>query len=56
MFDEEFVRMWRLYLTSSIAAFRWGGFQLWQFVILPEKSSVCPLNREVNVKALLARS
>lgn len=52
MFDEKFVRMWRLYLAGSISAFRWGGIHLWQLVILPSKSSFWPLNREVNIKAL----
>lgn len=48
MFDEKFVRMWRLYLLGSISTFRWGGIHLWQLVILPSKSSPWPLNREVN--------
>lgn len=52
MFDEKFVRMWRLYLAGSISAFRWGNIHLWQLVILPSKSSPWPLNREVNAKAL----
>jgi cyclopropane-fatty-acyl-phospholipid synthase len=30
MFDEPFVRVWRLYLASSIAAFRSGTLQLFQ--------------------------
>jgi cyclopropane-fatty-acyl-phospholipid synthase len=30
MFDERFVRMWRLYLSGSIAAFDTGGLQLFQ--------------------------
>ena len=30
MFDERFVRMWRLYLTGSIAAFRAGTLELFQ--------------------------
>jgi cyclopropane-fatty-acyl-phospholipid synthase len=30
MFDERFVRTWRLYLASSIAAFRTGSTQLYQ--------------------------
>jgi cyclopropane-fatty-acyl-phospholipid synthase len=32
MFDERFVRAWRLYLTGSQAAFRSGGLQLFQVV------------------------
>ncbi|MGH8277892.1 MAG: class I SAM-dependent methyltransferase, partial [Steroidobacteraceae bacterium] len=30
MFDEKFVRMWRLYLAGSIAAFTTGTLQLFQ--------------------------
>lgn len=30
MFGEQFVRMWYLYLSGSIAAFRYGGLQLFQ--------------------------
>ncbi len=48
MFDEKFVRMWRLYLAGSISMFRWGSIHLWQAVILPSKKSPWPLNREVN--------
>lgn len=58
MFDEKFVRMWRLYLAGSISAFRWGNIHLWQLVILPSKiprlpagRSPWPLNREVHVAA-----
>lgn len=47
MFDEKFVRMWRLYLLGSISAFRWGGIHLWQAVLLPSKRSPWPLNREI---------
>lgn len=32
MFDEKFVRAWRLYLSGSIAAFRTGELQLFQVV------------------------
>lgn len=32
MFDESFVRAWRLYLSGSIATFRTGGQQLFQLV------------------------
>jgi len=32
MFDESFVRTWRLYLSGSIAAFRTGDLQLFQVV------------------------
>lgn len=32
MFDQRFVRMWRLYLAGSVAAFECGGLQLFQVV------------------------
>jgi cyclopropane-fatty-acyl-phospholipid synthase len=32
MFDEAFVRVWRMYLASSIAAFRSGSLQLFQVI------------------------
>lgn len=32
MFDQEFVRMWRLYLAGSMTAFKTGGMQLFQVV------------------------
>lgn len=48
MYDEQFARMWWLYLQASEAGFRWGPTQLWQFVILPTKASVWPLVREVD--------
>jgi cyclopropane-fatty-acyl-phospholipid synthase len=32
MFDRRFVRMWRLYLAGSVAAFATGGLQLFQIV------------------------
>ena len=33
MFDESFVRMWRLYLAGSIAAFDTGTLQLFQVLV-----------------------
>lgn len=35
MFDEKFVRMWRLYLASSAASFRTGWHELYQVVFAP---------------------
>ncbi len=32
MFDDRFVRMWRLYLAGSVAAFETGELQLFQVV------------------------
>lgn len=46
MFDEQFFRMWMLYLNGSEAGFRWGDLQLFQTVLLGEDAA-WPLNREV---------
>jgi cyclopropane-fatty-acyl-phospholipid synthase len=35
MFDEKFVRMWRLYLAGSIAGFTTGTLQLFQVLFAP---------------------
>jgi cyclopropane-fatty-acyl-phospholipid synthase len=35
MFDERFVRMWRLYLAGSVAAFTTGSLQLFQVLFAP---------------------
>ena len=45
MFDEKFVRMWRLYLAGSIAAFTGGTLQLFQVVFAPGESNDVPLTR-----------
>ena len=46
MFDERFVRMWRLYLAGSVAAFTTGGLQLFQVVFAPGSSNQVPWTRE----------
>jgi len=46
MFDERFVRAWRLYLTGSIAAFRLGDLQLFQVVFNRGDSNSVPMTRE----------
>jgi len=46
MFDEEFVRMWRLYLAGSIAAFETGTLQLFQVLVTPQNNNDLPLTRE----------
>ncbi len=46
MFDEKFIRMWRLYLCGSIAAFESGGFQLFQFLFAPGMSNQVPMTRK----------
>jgi cyclopropane-fatty-acyl-phospholipid synthase len=45
MFDEKFVRMWRLYLAGSVAAFNTGTLQLFQVVFAPGESNDVPLTR-----------
>jgi cyclopropane-fatty-acyl-phospholipid synthase len=46
MFDEKFVRMWRLYLAGSIAAFTTGTLQLFQVVFAPRGNNDIPWTRE----------
>lgn len=46
MFDEQFVRMWRLYLHSSAAAFRYGSLNLWQVTFTKGLVNDLPLTRE----------
>ncbi len=45
MFDERFVRMWRLYLVGSQAAFNVGELQLFQVVFSPGRNSQIPWTR-----------
>jgi cyclopropane-fatty-acyl-phospholipid synthase len=45
MFDEKFVRMWRLYLLGSKAAFTTGELQLFQVVFAPGRSNTIPWTR-----------
>ena len=39
MFDERFVRMWRLYLAGSVAGFATGSLQLFQVVFAPGENN-----------------
>jgi cyclopropane-fatty-acyl-phospholipid synthase len=45
MFDETFVRAWRLYLAGSQAAFATGSMQLFQVVFARGTSSAIPWTR-----------
>lgn len=45
MFDERFVRMWRLYLAGSIAGFTTGSLQLFQVVFAPRYNNDLPQTR-----------
>lgn len=46
MFDERFVRMWRLYLSGSIAAFTTGSLQLFQVLFAPRDNNDVAWTRE----------
>ncbi len=45
MFDEAFVRAWRLYLAGSQAAFTTGAMQLFQVVFARGRSNAIPWTR-----------
>ena len=45
MFDEKFVRMWRLYLAGSIAGFTAGTLQLFQVVFAHRDNNDIPMTR-----------
>ncbi len=45
MYDERFVRAWRLYLAGSLAAFRTGELQLYQVLFTREGCNDVPLTR-----------
>lgn len=45
MFDEDFVRAWRLYLAGSIATFRAGGLQLFQVLFTRRLNNELPWSR-----------
>jgi len=46
MFDETFVRMWRMYLAGSIAGFETGTLQLFQVLFAKQANNAIPLTRE----------
>ncbi len=46
MFNECFVRMWRLYLAGSIAAFETGTLQLFQVLFTTQENNAIPWTRE----------
>ncbi len=45
MFDEKFVRMWRMYLAGSVAGFTTGTLQLFQVVFAPRANNGIPRTR-----------
>ncbi|MEX2353577.1 MAG: class I SAM-dependent methyltransferase, partial [Gammaproteobacteria bacterium] len=46
MYDEVFVRAWRLYLSGSIAAFTAGQLQLFQVVFTRPQNNKIPWSRK----------
>jgi cyclopropane-fatty-acyl-phospholipid synthase len=46
MFDARLVRMWRMYLKGSSAAFRWGDIRLYQILFTNGLNNTLPLTRE----------
>jgi cyclopropane-fatty-acyl-phospholipid synthase len=46
MFDEKFVRMWRIYLNGSAAAFRNGDLRLYQILFTRGLNNHLPMTRE----------
>ncbi len=46
MFDDRFVRMWRMYLAASIATFQVGGLQVFQVVFGRESNNAIPWTRD----------
>jgi cyclopropane-fatty-acyl-phospholipid synthase len=46
MYDEHFVRMWRLYLGSAATGFRYGELDLSQVVFSKGINNHLPLTRE----------
>ncbi len=46
MFDARLVRMWRLYLNGSAAAFRWGNIRLYQILFTNGLNNSLPSTRE----------
>lgn len=46
MYDEEFVRMWRLYLRGSYAGFQWGNLDLHQILFSKGLTDDVPLTRD----------
>ncbi len=46
MFDQKFVRMWRMFLYGSAASFRWGDIRLYQILFTNGLNNSLPLTRE----------
>jgi len=46
MFDQEFVRVWRLYLAGSLTAFKTGSMQLFQVSFARPGLNLIPWTRQ----------
>ncbi len=46
MFDEKFVRMWRLYLNVSSAAFKFSGNRIYQILFTNSLNIKLPITKE----------
>ncbi|MEA2004825.1 MAG: class I SAM-dependent methyltransferase, partial [Acidobacteriota bacterium] len=46
MFDESFVRMWRMFLNGSAAGFRYGNIRVYQITFTNGLNNDLPLTRE----------
>jgi cyclopropane-fatty-acyl-phospholipid synthase len=46
MFDEKFVRMWRLYLNACSVGFKYGGNRLYQILFTNGLNNGMPMTRE----------
>jgi cyclopropane-fatty-acyl-phospholipid synthase len=51
MFDDTFVRMWRLYLAGSVAGFETGTLQLFQVLFTTRENNHIPLTRHYQYSA-----
>ncbi|SPF48629.1 Cyclopropane-fatty-acyl-phospholipid synthase [Syntrophobacter sp. SbD1] len=50
LFDERFVRMWRLYLNSSSASFKYGANRIYQILFTKGLNNHLPITREYMYK------
>ena len=55
MFDERFVRTWRLYLAGSVAAFRTGTLQLFQVIFARPPAQRDPVDAGASVPVIAPR-
>jgi len=52
MYDDEFVRAWRLYLAGSSAGFESGTLQLYQVLFAPGRNNDVPWTRQYQYRSL----